>query len=574
MAETCKTILMIDRNFMVDRRIVLEAKALRKLGCSVALIAQRHPLNETQETEIDGLPIAWIGEGEDLLKNEFASGDLAHTIKVAQKNNALELEEKAKRKLERDQHASFLKRLAETDELRQRQLTERWIEDRIAAQRKIGPGAVDLSFFQLLKLGLEHPYFGLEHARKLEKRVARIGLSALFSLLTRDPEIYRRVIAKSGYAARALSGKLVNVTGLKFKGRPSPTAAAGKAISYDFLPQGLQDYFQNEPLDLWESKVLDFALRTSDLDVIHVHDLPALRVGFLISQRLGIPLVYDAHELYGYQPGILGEQQRMLIEKERRLIPFCDFVVVINDDQAKVMQKDYQFDRFVALTNATEQPPGFDITRRYSLIRDRISIPAEHKIMLFMGGINRARKIDQLLEGIAKGPQNVHMVFLTWGMEIPEFKALAADLNLADRVHFLDPVPWSDIVYWCASADVGVMPYQALDTNTRISSPNKMYEFIAAGTPMIGSSELVNVARVVPPYNFGILKPLRGADDYADLIKAIFDPSLGGPERFRPALIEHAHRFLWDKEVEPFLERYKTLFTELDAKHGATVQPN
>ena len=36
-------------------------------------------------------------------------------------------------------------------------------------------------------------------------------------------------------------------------------------------------------------------------DVIQVHDLPALEAGVELSKNWGIPLVYDAHELYPEQ---------------------------------------------------------------------------------------------------------------------------------------------------------------------------------------------------------------------------------------------------------------------------------
>ncbi|MGI9143218.1 MAG: glycosyltransferase, partial [Fluviibacter sp.] len=156
----------------------------------------------------------------------------------------------------------------------------------------------------------------------------------------------------------------------------------------------------------------------------------------------------------------------------------------------------------------------------------------------------------------------VHMVYLTWGMEIHEFERMSTNLGIRDRVHFLNPVPWSEIVYWAASVDVGVMPYQALDLNTRISSPNKMYEFIAAGTPMIGSSELVNVAKVVPIEGFGVLRPLHVATDYAEVINEIFDPEQGGPGRFRANLIDKAHKYLWRAEASGFEAMYARLLNE------------
>ena len=50
----------------------------------------------------------------------------------------------------------------------------------------------------------------------------------------------------------------------------------------------------------------------------------------------------------------------------------------------------------------------------------------------------------------------------------------------------LDPVPPSDLLRWVASADVGAIPYSGLTLNDRLSSPNKLFECLAAGTPVVG----------------------------------------------------------------------------------------
>jgi glycosyltransferase involved in cell wall biosynthesis len=333
-------------------------------------------------------------------------------------------------------------------------------------------------------------------------------------------------------------------------------------IPIDLQSENLRTYFVDNPPDLWESKVIKLALAISDLDVVHVHDLPALRAGVFIGRQLGIPVIYDAHELYAYQPNIVGERKSHCFEIESRLIHHCAEVVVINRQQAEIMREDYNYHRFTVLSNATVRPEGFDPARRYSLIRDVLPIPPQEKTMLFMGGINALRKIDELLVGMSMARKGVHMVFLTFGSEVPFYKNLAQELGIADRVHFLPPVPWDDIVYWCASADVGVMPYQLTCGNNRIGSPSKMYEFIAAATPMFGTSEIENIRNIVEGEHFGVVLPLREPKDYAAIIDLIFDENLGGCERFRPSLLARGDRYLWDRDAEDFIAMYQRIFAK------------
>ena len=123
----------------------------------------------------------------------------------------------------------------------------------------------------------------------------------------------------------------------------------------------------------------------------------------------------------------------------------------------------------------------------------------------------------------------------------------------------MPPVPWEDMIFWAASADVGILPYQGDDMNTKISSPNKLYEFICAAIPMIGSTELINVKEIIEKEGFGVTYPLKEAKDYAAAIQKMFDPTLGGPRRFKTNLLNKRHLYLWEHEEKKLLNLYKTL---------------
>jgi glycosyltransferase involved in cell wall biosynthesis len=66
-------------------------------------------------------------------------------------------------------------------------------------------------------------------------------------------------------------------------------------------------------------------------------------------------------------------------------------------------------------------------------------------------------------------------------------RELAAASPARDRIHFLPPVPPAELLDWVASADVGVMPNQPATLNERLSTPNKLFECLTAGTPVVSS---------------------------------------------------------------------------------------
>ena len=320
----------------------------------------------------------------------------------------------------------------------------------------------------------------------------------------------------------------------------------------------IQQSFKNTA-HYWQAAIEQYIIADFKPDVIHCHDYSALEAGVALSQHYQLPLIYDAHELYSYQPGLPKFVSQKIFKHEKELIKHVHTCITVNSQQADIMAKDFNFANFLPISNATSAPDDFDPQQKYDLIRQITHIPQDEGIILFQGGINRLRKIDVLMEGLALVKSNIHLVFLTFGNEINEFKAMANQLGMTNRVHFLPVVPWKDMIYWAASADVGMLPYQALDMNTKISSPNKMYEFICAATPMIASSELINVHQVLTDGHFGVSYPLKEPKDYAKAIEIMFDNKLGGPSRFKPALLEKRSHYLWEQDAKNLCDFYAQL---------------
>jgi len=329
-------------------------------------------------------------------------------------------------------------------------------------------------------------------------------------------------------------------------------------------------------LDFWDLQVIEYATKSWVPDVICANDSTTLRAATVIKHMLGIPLVFDAHELYSYQPGMKHGKAKKAYKTEAKFLKNVDRLITVNRTHTAVVKRDIGIQAAASCTNATILPEGFNPKKSYRWIHDKLPIPPDHYVMLFQGGINRARRVDYLLEGLANADLNdVHMVFLTFGQEIKEFQALAQSLGIGHRVHFLPTVPWDEVVYWAASADVGIMPYQATDQNTTLASPNKMYEFIMAATPMIVSSDLIHAKEVIEGEGFGVAVPLRDTPDYTYAIETMFDHKRGGPKRFKEALLEKSEKYDWKHESADAMRMYAGLAdklakenTGIDAKKG------
>lgn len=309
--------------------------------------------------------------------------------------------------------------------------------------------------------------------------------------------------------------------------------------------------------DSWQSRLYKFAIDLQP-DFVHAHDLPNLKLGCLIAKNVNASLIYDAHELYPLQHFSDERKRRNLLDLERSLIGRADAIITINRQCVDILKNEYGVENLVAVTNATEAPAGFDPRVQIKKWHEQFSLPGDVKIIVFQGGINPVRNIDPLVEALVYCDPKIHIGFITYKNDIPYYDEMARSLNIEHRIHYVVEIPWDEVNSWVASADAGIMPYQVTSKNTQISSPNKLYEFVVAGLPIMASNELINVEQAIKVDGLGVTTTLKGVDTYVALIKAMFDHP-EGPGRFKKNVLAARPKYLWSSEAPKIVACYDDL---------------
>ncbi|MEZ5596002.1 MAG: glycosyltransferase [Pseudomonadales bacterium] len=297
-----------------------------------------------------------------------------------------------------------------------------------------------------------------------------------------------------------------------------------------------------DDMNVWELAVYERALLLQP-DIVHVHDLPQLRPGVFVSRRLGIPALYDAHELYPEIHTLTPDQQERLAVVEKHFSPRVNAMITVNPFIARRQAEWYGIQEPAVVLNAAEVDELIELTRPDTL-REALGLDASAAVLLFQGWISIDRRIGDLVSAMPDTHESVHLVLLGYGTDIPALKQLAQTLGVAHRVHFPPPVPQSELMHWVSSADAGMIPYQPIDANHLYCSPNKLFEFIAATVPII-ANDLPYLRSVVADNGFGIVQTLNTPADYAAAINAMFDPALGGAQRFRATIRNGREAYLW-----------------------------
>jgi glycosyltransferase involved in cell wall biosynthesis len=274
---------------------------------------------------------------------------------------------------------------------------------------------------------------------------------------------------------------------------------------------------------LWRYRsqaMADFAISLKP-DVIHAHDCTALPTGVLVKKALGIPLVYDAHEIYeaaaSRRAGITDYFTRL----HRRYVGEVDRFITINHNIALFYRYAYpQLPPAVIIRNATRRSTGVAYDGR---LHDAAGLPRAQKILLYQGGYTKARGLPLLVEAAKQLPSDWTLVMMGWGPLDAELRAIAAG---SPKVAFISAAPAAELALWTAGGTVGIVPYENTVLNHWFCSPNKLWEYPVAGVPLF-VQPFPELQKVIDEFGCGWLLPEdMSPSAVASLIAGLSDEAL------------------------------------------------
>lgn len=251
-------------------------------------------------------------------------------------------------------------------------------------------------------------------------------------------------------------------------------------------------------------------------DIYLACDLPTLPVAAEARKKNGGLLVYDAHEFYTGQITLRSEERKYLEKIERGLVDSVDLFITVNEDIAGVFRKEYGARDIKIILNATNAGCG---EKRF--LHDVIGIPRDERIALFQGGFSPNRNLEKLIDMAARLKKST-LVMLGWGDLEGELRKKAQALGiLGARLHFVPKIPQSELLSYTSSATIGLIPYPAVDINTKFCTPNKLFEFVRAGLPILANSELVTVGGFIKKYSMGFTADFNDPAAAAEKIDSV-----------------------------------------------------
>lgn len=287
-------------------------------------------------------------------------------------------------------------------------------------------------------------------------------------------------------------------------------------------------------------------------DLVQVHDLPGLEAGAQLAKSWQVPLVYDAHELYPEQRTFSRVQTRLCSEAEAKYINEASLVFAVNDSIAEEMARRYGIAKPIPLWNAIDPGQNFDPQAGHNLLRQKLQLSPQRRILLFQGGFAPYRNLENLILAMSRvRSSDVDLVLMGFGDHGEQLRTLARRRGLLEkRVHLLPAVPQSELLEHSASADLGVIPYPHVDLNSYYCTPNKLFEFIQSGLPIL-ANESPELIRFVDKEGFGLVRPLHTPGQIAEAIDHAFESGAFG--QWRRNLLDKRDAFTWAQQERVYL---------------------
>lgn len=251
-------------------------------------------------------------------------------------------------------------------------------------------------------------------------------------------------------------------------------------------------------------KYLEFCIKNiryakeKKINLVNIHHLSMLPIGVLLKYICGAKLVYDTHELETETYGLSGVRHFISKCVERIFIKYADLVIVVGDAINEWYRNKYRIDNIVTVLNC----PQFKKPHRTKRLTQELGIPENKKILLYQGGLIKGRGIEQLLKVFAEYDDQRHVLVLMGYGELEPLIKEFSDVN--DNIYFKEAVPPSVVLQYTASADLGISYIDNPSLNDYYCLPNKLFEYIMAGLPVIVNN-VPEQRRVINEKQIGIV---------------------------------------------------------------------
>jgi glycosyltransferase involved in cell wall biosynthesis len=297
----------------------------------------------------------------------------------------------------------------------------------------------------------------------------------------------------------------------------------------------------------WSARVV-WMLRRETVVVVNCHSLSVLPLCVALSLLHRACLVYEPHELETETSTMKGIRQPVARWLERCLIRRAEVVITVSDSIAREYESRYGLRDVHVIKNVPPLRTDSAI-RRSAVFRERFRLSTEAIIFLYQGALEEERGVSILLETFKDISPECHIVFMGFGSLAPQIQEWAAR---CPQIHYHEAVPPENVQDYTCGGDVGIAFLDDCCLNHLYALPNKLFEYLHAGMPVIVSN-LPEMTSLVQNHDCGW--PAYPTVD--DMRRVVSERTWEEIRRAAENTARCRTKFNWQKEEEKLLRIYR-----------------
>ena len=218
---------------------------------------------------------------------------------------------------------------------------------------------------------------------------------------------------------------------------------------------------------------------SSEIDVIHAYDFDTGYTALKFAQKYKKKIVYDIADYYVDSHGLKGSSIGKLVKAmEDSIINKADATIICTEERKQQIRGTHPKRLFVV-----HNTPDIDIDNKLEVERfSNLYVEAKRLKLVYVGILGKARFIDKIAEVVAKRSDcEFHIGGFGGGMET-FFEGMDRE---HDNIHFYGRLLYDETIALEKACDVMCAIYDPSVPNHYYAAPNKFYEALALGKPLI-----------------------------------------------------------------------------------------
>lgn len=292
---------------------------------------------------------------------------------------------------------------------------------------------------------------------------------------------------------------------------------------------------------------------SKDFDVVHCHDFDTLPLGYILSRQKGVKLVYDAHESYVDMLGNIPPRLKTAIyHVENSFLKRIDLLITVGEILRESLVR--RGARKTCVVGNWKDPKKFQFPKKVlEKGIKRLNIADNQLVISFIANLGTERQLPQLIEAVKNLPET----FLIVGGNGPCRGLVEDAARRYPNIHYLGYVNPDKIPFYTALSDVVFYGFDPINPNAKYSAPNKLFEALAAGKPVI-SGNFGEIGRIVRETQGGHILSTYSTDEIKKALSLLSNSA--AIERFaEKARNAGLNEYCWDKARLILLRKYEGL---------------